>query len=141
MVVYTHHPMYCSSLIYATSRCGSEGATYRAALEPLFLQYQVDLHMSGHDHQYERSYKLANGSYNSDYSGPYSGVVYIVNGAAGGPEAIDPTWVPFTEWVGWHDDGFDDGYARVHADATTLTVAYVHSKSGEVQDTFTITRS
>jgi predicted phosphodiesterase len=63
-VVFFHIPPYSS---------GSHGSDLqvRAALEPLFIQYGVDLVFNGHDHDYERS------SANE--------IVYIVTGGGGAP--------------------------------------------------------
>ena len=63
-VVFFHIPPYSS---------GEHGGNpqVRAALEPLFIQYGVDLVFNGHDHDYERS---AAGS-----------IVYIVTGGGGAP--------------------------------------------------------
>ena len=63
-VVFFHIPPYSS---------GAHGGDLqvRAALEPLFLRYGVDLVFNGHDHDYERSVS--------------SGIVYIVTGGGGAP--------------------------------------------------------
>jgi hypothetical protein len=63
-VCYFHHPLY------------SDGATHgsdidlRVTLEPLFVQYGVNLVLSGHDHIYERIT-------------PQKGIFYFVSGSAG----------------------------------------------------------
>ncbi len=63
-VVFFHIPPFSS---------GAHGSDLqvRAALEPLFVQYGVDLVFNGHDHDYERS--LA------------KGIIYIVSGGGGAP--------------------------------------------------------
>jgi 3',5'-cyclic AMP phosphodiesterase CpdA len=63
-VVFFHIPPYSS---------GAHGSdlTVRAALEPIFIRYGVDLVFNGHDHDYERS--VAND------------IVYIVTGGGGAP--------------------------------------------------------
>lgn len=63
-VVFYHIPPYSS---------GSHGSDLpgREALEPLFIQYGVDLVFNGHDHDYERS--------------SANGIVYIVAGGGGAP--------------------------------------------------------
>jgi 3',5'-cyclic AMP phosphodiesterase CpdA len=63
-VCYFHHPLY------------SDGATHgsdvdlRVVLEPLFVQYGVNVVFSGHDHIYERIT-------------PQKGIYYFVAGSAG----------------------------------------------------------
>jgi len=56
-----HHPPYSS---------GGRGSSVevREALEPLFVEYGVDLVLTGHDHHYERTV-------------PLNGVTYVVSGA------------------------------------------------------------
>ena len=56
-----HHPPYSS---------GGRGSSVevREALEPLFVEYGVDLVLTGHDHHYERTV-------------PLDGVTYVISGA------------------------------------------------------------
>jgi predicted MPP superfamily phosphohydrolase len=63
-IVYFHHALYSSA--------GTHGSQLklRAALEPLFVQYNVSLVLSGHDHTYERI-KVQ------------SGIQYFVEGSSG----------------------------------------------------------
>jgi 3',5'-cyclic AMP phosphodiesterase CpdA len=63
-VAFFHHPIYSSG-----GRHGS-AEDLRAILEPLFLQFHVQLVFSGHDHVYERVK-------------PQSGVTYFVCGSSG----------------------------------------------------------
>ncbi|MCZ6456095.1 MAG: metallophosphoesterase [Actinobacteria bacterium] len=60
-VAALHHPPYSS---------GGRGSSVavREALEPLFVEYGVDLVLTGHDHHYERTV-------------PIQGVTYVVSGA------------------------------------------------------------
>lgn len=59
-VAVLHHPPYSSG------RHGSD-LPARRALEPLFVEHGVDLVLTGHDHDYERTK-------------PQSGIVYVVTG-------------------------------------------------------------
>ena len=63
-IVYFHHPLYSSA--------GTHGSQLklRAVLEPLFIQYNVSLVLSGHDHTYERIT-------------PQNGIQYFVEGSSG----------------------------------------------------------
>jgi 3',5'-cyclic AMP phosphodiesterase CpdA len=63
-IAYFHHPLYSSA-----ARHGSE-TDLRAVLEPLFVQYGVQVVLSGHDHTYERIK-------------PQKGIWYFVEGASG----------------------------------------------------------
>lgn len=62
VVVTMHHPLY-SAGVHGSS------LDVRAAFGPLFERYGVELVLSGHDHDYQRSTKI-------------NGVTYIVSGAA-----------------------------------------------------------
>lgn len=50
IVVYTHHPFYCSDLL-TVDRCMKQAPHYRAQLEDAFKQYGVDVFVSGHNHK------------------------------------------------------------------------------------------
>ncbi len=80
-VVALHHPPYSA---------GYQGSSedVRAAFSPLFERYGVDLVLSGHDHDYQRSKVIG-------------GVTYVVTGAASGTRRTaeaDFTAVSFS----WH---------------------------------------
>jgi len=64
IIAFFHHPPYSSA-----SHGGD--ANVQQYLVPLFEQYGVNMVFSGHDHDYERSYK--------------SGITYVVAGAGGAP--------------------------------------------------------
>jgi len=63
-IAFFHHPLYSSAL-----RHGAE-EDLRVVLEPLFVQYNVQVVFSGHDHVYER-FK------------PQRGITYFVCGSSG----------------------------------------------------------
>jgi hypothetical protein len=63
-IAYFHHPLYSSG-----DRHGSD-ARLRAALEPLFIKYNVSVVFNGHDHFYERVK-------------PQNGIAYFVVGSGG----------------------------------------------------------
>ncbi|HET7722290.1 MAG TPA: metallophosphoesterase, partial [Acidimicrobiales bacterium] len=80
-IVAVHHPPYSAGYQ------GSSEAT-RAAFTPLFQRYGVQLVLSGHDHDYQRSKLIG-------------GVTYVVTGAASGTRRTgeaDFTEVSFS----WH---------------------------------------
>ena len=111
-VVFFHIPPYSSG-----SEHGSDQQV-RAALEPLFIRYGVDLVFNGHDHDYERS--VANG------------ITYIVTGGGGAPLYAkgqpDPASVYFTSTL--HS-------VQVSVTGMTLTVAGVRP-DGVRFDEFTL---
>jgi predicted MPP superfamily phosphohydrolase len=63
-IAYFHHPLYSSARTH-----GSQ-LKLRAAIEPLFIQYNVSLVLTGHDHTYERIK-------------PQNGIQYFVEGSSG----------------------------------------------------------
>ncbi len=64
--VYFHHAVYTSGPHWLDPTRPEMQAT----LEPIFMQYDVDIVFNGHDHDYERSK-------------PQNGVIYIVSGGGG----------------------------------------------------------
>ena len=102
IVLSLHRPVYCSDDGQYDSH--SPGGKFQAALEPLLLQYDVDLVIQGHMHAYERIHPVDNGTvtvqpskkrgtsglvdtYYADGKGP----VYVVQGNTGAMQ--------FEKWV------------------------------------------
>lgn len=139
IVAFTHHPMYCSDLITESTRCRKEAFAYRRDLEDLFHEHKLDLHISGHNHQYERSV----GVYGCDEKGTkkcelsaethnHTLPIYIVNGAGGDTEGIDPTWVPefLAPFRAFHASGLRTGLATVDLNLTHLVWRFQYTGRG-----------
>lgn len=75
-IAYFHHPMY-------TSATRGPVIELRAALEPLFIKYNVDVVFSGHEHLYERIF-------------PQKGIYYFTEGGSAKLRAGDITKTPLT---------------------------------------------
>ena len=75
-IAYFHHPMY-------TSATRGPVIELRAALEPLFIKYNVDVVFSGHEHVYERIY-------------PQKGIYYFTEGGSAKLRAGDITKTSLT---------------------------------------------
>jgi hypothetical protein len=60
VVLSLHRPMYCSTGEGSEPDYGPN-SQYQTALEPLLLQYDVDLVIQGHMHAYERMHPSVNG--------------------------------------------------------------------------------
>lgn len=104
-VLVNHFPFYCDG----DYNSDTNGALIqlREMIAPLVDKYGIDLVVSGHDHSYQRThlikehygksdtfdtskhlvYKTDNASVIYKKSGPYSGTVYVVSGAASGERA------------------------------------------------------
>jgi hypothetical protein len=63
-ICFYHHPLYTSG------RYSFAGTRLRRVLEPIFVQYGVDVGLAGHEHFYERVV-------------PQRGIVYFTSGAGG----------------------------------------------------------
>jgi acid phosphatase type 7 len=106
IVVSMHRPVYCSEEGHV-----NVGGAYQTLLEPVFLQYDVDLVLQGHVHAYERIHPLQNGIvtvlpstyrpskgervdlYHSEGKGP----VYVVQGNTGAMQ-FERWTQPQPEW-------------------------------------------
>jgi hypothetical protein len=92
IVALSHRGLFSTSL-HATD---SDVLAARAALAPLYDQYNVDLAINGHDHEYERTFPITSGSNPSGpptYPAPAGkGTTYVINAGAGAdPYAVGTT--------------------------------------------------
>lgn len=102
---------------------------------------KVDLHFSGHNHQYERSYAVmgcqkdaSTGCQISKQTHNHPFPIYIVNGAGGDTEGIEPTWQVERKapYRAAHSGGFKTGYGRAEINMTHLVWTYVYSGDGAI---------
>lgn len=111
MVMFLHNPPYSS---------GNHGSNLhlRSVLAPLAKKFGVELVLTGHDHNYERTK-------------PIDGTTYIVSGSAGAPiRPIDPQDFTASARTEPH-------YVLIDADNNKLTIRAVNLR-GEVFDSTTI---
>ncbi|XP_070208064.1 uncharacterized protein [Littorina saxatilis] len=140
VVVMGHRPLYCSSVM-CHKRCHVKAARYRSHVEGLLRQQRVDVVIAGHNHQYERSFPVYQGrATQRDYVNPRA-PVYIVNGAGGNPEILDPTFQRDVAWRAWYLPSMTTGFLLMTPSITRLRFDYVNSDSSNVIDSFTIVRS
>jgi hypothetical protein len=129
-LVMLHHPAYSSSTHGST-------AEVQADLVPVCDAYDVDLVLSGHDHDYERTHPMLAGvpttTTGSAYVNP-TGTVYVVTGG-GGRELYPSGTSAFTAFSAstFH-------VTRLDASPTTLVITAVRI-DGTVLDTATITKT
>ncbi len=102
----------------------------RDNLEPLLLEYKVDLAMWGHHHSYQRTCPVHNLTCTDD------GTTHVVIGMAGYslthnfPDTLPPYFVVAK------DDNW--GYTRMQVNATHLTMQFVVDTDGSIEDEFTL---
>jgi 3',5'-cyclic AMP phosphodiesterase CpdA len=116
-IPYFHHPLYSSG-----GRHGSD-LRLRETLEPLFVQHNVSVVFTGHDHFYERTK-------------PQKGIVYFVAGSGGKLRAGDLDGrSPLTA------KGFDSDYAFIacEIDGDQLYFNTI-ARSGQIVDSGIIVR-
>ncbi|KAH9331987.1 hypothetical protein KI387_004095, partial [Taxus chinensis] len=141
VVVQGHRPMYTTS-----SRIGDAPIREKMLehLEPLFVEFGVNLVLWGHVHSYERFCPLRNsscGSMDIDANLP----IHVVVGMGG--NEVQPQWQPRPDHLTdpiypqpirsiYRSEEF--GYTRMRATRSTLTVSYVGNHDGQVHDVLEI---
>ncbi len=137
LVFNGHRPFYIDSP-YNTGPAsdGVAAAEMVAVFEPLWRRYGVDLTLTGHHHSYQRSASLAFGVVQLPCAdGTEAGTRHVVIGhggagltQTGGPQAL------LFERV----NARTHGYARIAADASTLTLRSLSTEDGSEIDSFTL---
>jgi acid phosphatase type 7 len=126
-IVYFHHPPWSS---------GDHGSQplMRREFGPIFEKYGVDLVLTGHDHDYERSKPML-----GDGVAPSGkqGITYLVVG--GGGASLRAFATPRPSWSVVRDDAAH-GFLDVTVDEGTLTAKLV-TTTGGVLDSFSLTKT
>lgn len=137
IVVMAHKPMYCSTDDYFDCKIGSHKIA--ASIEAILQETSVDLYLAGHLHNYERSWPVFNGTVTAkSYTKPKA-PVHVVVGMAGDIEGLTDKWLQPPDWRAVKAAQL--GYASLtFQDARTMHFNYVLSDSGDVADSFTITK-
>ncbi|CAG9313231.1 unnamed protein product [Blepharisma stoltei] len=111
LVVYAHRPLYCSSTAKAKA-CGSEAQILQDNLETLFYDYNVDLYVNGHVHNYERTTpvykgnKMKSGGSGNTYIDPLA-TIYVTTGGPGSDSSnSDVATKNAPNWLAAWDDNF-----------------------------------
>jgi len=143
-VLYLHHPFYCSYTGH--TRCSSEAANLRNALEDYVKNNKVDLVIQGHVHWYERTMPVYKSipdtkSASNDLSTFTNPIhpIYVVCGAGGNSEGIarseDPAKPYGVKVIG------KAGVCEIKFDSTKLTLNYLSSDDESILDTFSIIKT
>ncbi|KAK4517152.1 uncharacterized protein ATC70_000483 [Mucor velutinosus] len=152
IIFLTHHPIYCS---VNSSDCSTKAATIKngpvdpatnltwGGLEDILLKHKVDIYMSGHVHNYERTYPVSKGNLITKSYHNAPSFFQIVIGNAGQPEG--PTQFgdgPFPAWSAKRYGSF--GFSTFRVTPTTMNIVHhqanVDGTLGGVIDQFTVSK-
>lgn len=115
-IAFFHHPLYTSG------RYASAARSLRRTLEPILVNGDVDVVLSGHEHFYERIT-------------PQRGIVYFVSGAAGSLRVGDIRQTDLTA------QGFDRDFSFILMEVSGETLYFqAISREGATVDAGAITR-
>ncbi|KAK9483817.1 Metallo-dependent phosphatase-like protein [Lipomyces starkeyi] len=129
IIVAGHRPFYVGS----SDAC----AECVKAFEPTLLKYNVDLVLSGHVHFYERNAAIANGTADPNELNNPSAPWYIMNGAAGHYDGLDP--IEFTTDYMRYAQNSTYGWSKLtFHNCTHMTHEFIVSGNGTVLDTATL---
>jgi hypothetical protein len=108
LVVSFHAPIYNT---FSNHINETPAILMQEAMEPLFVQYNVNLIISGHVHAYMRTHSLAFGKVDDTGKSP----IYIIIGAGGNQEGHADGYLHSEPeaWVAKRDDK-EYGYGQVH---------------------------
>jgi hypothetical protein len=126
-VVFFHHPPWSS---------GAHGSqlVMRREFGPLFEQYGVDLVLTGHDHNYERTRPMKGDAVAASGA---RGVTYVVVGSGGASLRVFPQSLP--SWTAYRNNT-DVGYLDVKVSGGTLTARFLNAAGAE-KDRFSVTKT
>lgn len=129
-----HRPWYVSYANTSSSVCWE----CKDVFEPIFLQYNVDLVLSGHIHLYQRNDPLNNSVSDLNGLNNPSYPWYITNGAAGHYDGLDPLKLPLPAYARVAQNT-TYGWSRLtFHNCSHLTHEFVASKNGSILDTATL---
>lgn len=128
-----HRPMYIDSTGEGTGGDQPVAAELRQYIEPLLVQYRVDVALWGHHHSAQRTCPVVNQTCAASSD---DAPVHIVTGAAGAGfstniEIVKPSWIEFVE------DSVH-GYIRAKVRGNYLQMDFISGNDRSVLDTVTI---
>ncbi|ONK71228.1 uncharacterized protein A4U43_C04F6200 [Asparagus officinalis] len=138
-----HRPMYSS----VSSIPPSTDSRFVKSIEPLLMEYKVDLVLFGHVHNYERTCaiyqkeckampKKGKDGIDTYDNNNYTGPVHAIIGMAG--FSLDEFPDDAENWSMVRISEF--GYVRVHATRQDILAEFVNSNTTEVQDRFRLVK-
>jgi hypothetical protein len=126
IIVMFHHPAYSAS--------PSHGSTQRVQQYwvPIFEKYNVDMTISGHDHDYERSFPIRG----NQKAAEGQGVVHVVAGSFWAPPYSNGSdW-----WTATSHHGSSGNFVVVDVKGGTMSARVLSGDGTQVLDTFTFSR-
>lgn len=134
VIVAGHRPWYISYQNKSSAVCWE----CKDVFEPIFLNYSVDLVLSGHVHAYERNAPMYNNKPDPRELNNPTYPWYITNGAAGHYDGLDTLSRPFMNYSRFAQDS-DYVWSRLtFHNATHLTQDMIVSKNNSVGDSATL---
>ena len=124
VIVYGHRPLYCSNLD-TLSDCTSDAKVLRDGyksegfgMDDLLHKHNVDFYLTAHEHDYERTFPIYRGQWethsNHTYRDPKA-VVHIVSGSAGCSEGLEYfDEYLFPAWSVMRSPTYGYGHLMVH---------------------------
>ena len=134
IIVAGHRPWYVNYQNKSSAIC----TECKDVFEPIFLNYSVDLVLSGHIHAYQRNQPMFN--YQVDPNGLQNPRApwYITNGAAGHYDGLDVLQRPFTNYTAFAQDEIYGWSRLTFHNCSHLTHEFVVSANNSVLDTATL---
>eukprot|EP00339_Tiarina_fusa_P023193 CAMPEP_0117011266 /NCGR_PEP_ID=MMETSP0472-20121206/9724_1 /TAXON_ID=693140 ORGANISM="Tiarina fusus, Strain LIS" /NCGR_SAMPLE_ID=MMETSP0472 /ASSEMBLY_ACC=CAM_ASM_000603 /LENGTH=371 /DNA_ID=CAMNT_0004714019 /DNA_START=298 /DNA_END=1410 /DNA_ORIENTATION=- len=125
VIIFIHRPLYCTT--NSPKRCSTQASYYRSLIEEVLYEYRVDLVLTAHNHNYERTLPVFNstvvGTFNvTEFQSPKA-PIYAVVGTGGNHEGVANNFLPDTETPQWSvsDSRFAEwGYVVMDCNSTSL---------------------
>jgi acid phosphatase type 7 len=139
LVVFGHRPMYCCSDDKPTT-CGTEANSIKQYLEDWFKNYNVDLYVNGHVHNYQRTAPVYKGQVTNTYTNPRS-TIYVTTGGPGADKSdtnFDCNSTP--SWLVASEDSYSFSVMNVY-NKTHLYWQQIKTKNNNVVDSFWIIKT
>jgi len=135
IIAYAHRPLYCSN--NNRMNCVTFADWLQFRLENMFNEYKVDLVVTAHQHDYERSWPTRHGKATANnYNNPPN-PVFIVNGAAGNREGLTGGFIdPAPAWVAHREKEY--GFALLTYANCSMHWQFFINDGPVVRDDFTI---
>ncbi|KAK3670862.1 hypothetical protein LTR78_009306 [Recurvomyces mirabilis] len=134
VIVAGHRPWYINYANKSSAVCWE----CKDVFEPIFLNYSVDLVLSGHVHAYQRNAPMYDSKVDPNELNNPTFPWYITNGAAGHYDGLDTLTRPFMNYSRYAEDS-TYGWSRLSFhNATHLTQDFIASGNNSVMDSATL---